>query len=228
MTRRHSSGHPRLILGLFLILLGLGKLLDNLGFLRDIDVGDYWPLLLVAVGIGRLVSGDLLRGLFVTALGVVFLLPTLVPSITWRDLFDQWPLFVIAVGAMLVLRSLLGQDGEGVPVVTRDQVDAFGFLNTYRRAVENEAFRGGELGAFLGGCEIDLRDAELAPGGAVIDVFAFWGGITVRVPRHWLIDLRVLPVMGGAEDKTKQQRSEGGPCLVIRGFVMMGGVEIGN
>ena len=84
------------------------------------------------------------------------------------------------------------------------------------------------MGAFLGGCEIDLRDAELAPEGAVIDVFAFWGGVTLRVPQHWLIDLRVLPIMGGAEDKTQQKRGQGEACLVVRGFAMMGGVEIGN
>ena len=82
--------------------------------------------------------------------------------------------------------------------------------------------------AIMGGCEIDLRRAAIAADEAVIDVFAFWGGIELRVPETWHVVGRVTPLMGGYEDKTSQVQQAGGKRLVIRGLVVMGGVNVKN
>ena len=227
--RRQRIVRPRLILGIFLTLLGVGLTLDRLDLLPGSELRSYWPLLLVAVGIARMLGGQWLRGLVVLALGVVFLLPGLSDSITWQDLFEQWPLFLVALGVFTVLKGLgIGGERNADDVVSTPRIDAFGFFTTARHRLDTQTFRGGDLGALLGGCEIDLRDAELAPEGAVLDVFAVWGGINIKVPRHWQVELRTLPIMGGAEDKTRQLAGASGPRLVLRGLVMMAGVEIGN
>ncbi len=49
-TRRRDRGS--VIGGLVLIVLGLLFLADN--FLPDVRFGDFWPLILVAIGIGLL------------------------------------------------------------------------------------------------------------------------------------------------------------------------------
>jgi len=48
-TRRGITG------GIVLIALGVLFLLNN--FLPDFRIGDYWPLILVAVGVGLLLKG---------------------------------------------------------------------------------------------------------------------------------------------------------------------------
>ena len=79
----------------------------------------------------------------------------------------------------------------------------------------------------MGGCEIDLRQASI-DGEAVIDVFALWGGIEIRVPEDWTVVSRVMPILGGVEDKTRPPQTAAGKRLVVRGFVVMAGVEMKN
>jgi hypothetical protein len=76
---------------------------------------------------------------------------------------------------------------------------------------------------------VDLRKASIAPGTeAVIDVFAFWGGIDIKVPEDWTVVNRVVPLMGGIEDKTLAPQPPTGKRLVLRGIVVMGGVSVKN
>src|SRR5262249_10537224 len=89
-------------------------------------------------------------------------------------------------------------------------------------------FRGGELTAIMGGCHVDLRDATLAGNEAVIDIFAIMGGIEMRVPDNWNVIINVVPFMGGYEDKTRRPADPAAPRLMLRGFVMMGGIDIRN
>ena len=81
--------------------------------------------------------------------------------------------------------------------------------------------------AFMGGCAIDLRQAAIH-GEAVIDVFAMWGGIEISVPDTWTVIDRVTPIMGGVEDSTRAPGNPQGHTLIVRGVVVMGGIEIKN
>jgi hypothetical protein len=70
-----------------------------------------------------------------------------------------------------------------------------------------------------------LRAAGTASGEAVIDVFVMWGGIEIWVPPSWAVVNKVGVLMGGVEDKstgTQDARHR----LIVRGFVVMGGMEI--
>lgn len=83
------------------------------------------------------------------------------------------------------------------------------------------------MSAFMGATSLDLTAADIQDGDAIIDVFAFWGGIEIRAPRTWNVVGHITPFMGGFEDKT-QPSPDNEKRLVIRGFVMMGGVEVKN
>jgi len=68
-----------------------------------------------------------------------------------------------------------------------------------------------------------------APGSeVVVDVTAMMGGFEIRVPESWNVVVELIPFMGGYEDKTRHPTDPSAPRLRVRGFVMMGGVEIKN
>jgi predicted membrane protein len=95
------------------------------------------------------------------------------------------------------------------------------------RGNNSKAFRGADLLAIMGGCEIDLRKAAIN-GEAVIDVFTMWGGIEIRVPEDWTVVSNIVPLLGGVDDKTRPPQGATAHTLKLRGFAIMGGVEIKN
>ena len=74
--------------------------------------------------------------------------------------------------------------------------------------------------------KIDLRDAS-TKGDATIEVFTTMGGVEMRVPEDWLVIIEGFPFMGGFEDKTRHPK-DSAKRLIIKGTVIMGGVEIKN
>lgn len=228
-TSRYRSG-PKVVFGLFLIAVGLHATLDNLGFALDLErFTDYWPVFIILVGALKLRAGNLHSGLFVMFLGGVLLWPAFLPATDRREfLQEHWPLLMIAFGVLLVLRSFGAVPRGTTAANDAPLVNAFAVLSTQRLQLTSQDFRGGDLAAFLGGCEIDLTKAKLSAEGAVIGMSAFWGGINIKVPPHWIVDLQTLTVMGASEDKAHQDAASTGPRLVVKGFVMMGGLEINN
>ena len=116
----------------------------------------------------------------------------------------------------------------------QSQFSAFAIMGGVARRSNSQAFQGADLTAVMGGCEIDLRHASIAPGTeAVIEVFAFWGGIEIKVPEDWTVVPRVFPLMGGVDDRTRApltlpDKPLQEKRLVVRGIVVMGGVGIKN
>jgi hypothetical protein len=105
----------------------------------------------------------------------------------------------------------------------------FSLLGSSKRRWGRSVFRGAEATAFMGGCELDLRDALMSPGElAVVDVFVLMGGVAIFVPPHWTVSQEIVPFMGGVHDKSRSVPSSPAQHLLLRGTVIMGGVEISN
>jgi hypothetical protein len=115
--------------------------------------------------------------------------------------------------------------GAGEPV----HASLFAMLSSSKRRWGKSIFRGADTTAFMGGCELDLREALMSTGElAVVDVFVVMGGVTIFVPPHWTVSQEVVPLMGGVHDKTRSVPSNPAQHLLVRGTVVMGGVEISN
>jgi hypothetical protein len=96
------------------------------------------------------------------------------------------------------------------------------------RTIESQSLVGLEATAVMGGVEADLRGARARGSEVVAEVFAMWGGIELIVPEDWRVVSEVVPVMGGVEDKTHLAEGGDTTTLVVRGLVVMGGLEIKN
>jgi hypothetical protein len=183
---------------------------------------------LIAVGVTRLVrstrAGGAPDGLVMTSVGVLFLLMML-DLLRFRQAFA---LFLLAVGGVMVLRAVRGGTSGDTSSVGAERVDAFALLGGVQRVSRSTDFRGGSASATLGGCDIDLRQANILEGEtAVLDVLALMGGVEVRVPEDCTVETRGMAVLGGFEDKTRRPLDDRRK-LVVTGLAVLGGVEVKN
>ena len=80
--------------------------------------------------------------------------------------------------------------------------------------------------AFMGGVELDLSGAELAPG-AYLTLRAVMGGMDVVVPAHWRVEVMARSVMGGIGNLTDPDSVvDDAPLLLVDALAVMGGIEI--
>ncbi|HEY2214690.1 MAG TPA: adenylate/guanylate cyclase domain-containing protein [Acidimicrobiales bacterium] len=81
--------------------------------------------------------------------------------------------------------------------------------------------------AVMGGCDIDLRHAEIDGPEIIITAIAIMGGISIIVPEGFDVELNVIPFMGGRELKLRNvPLVPGSPRIIIKGFALMGGVDV--
>jgi hypothetical protein len=240
---------PRVIVGLMIVAFGLALTLDNLDVMEARDLFRYWPFAVMAVGVAKVLEdrerSSRISGWLFVGVGALFA----VQNFVYNDLrvWRWWPVAIVAFGVMILFRAMrLNPDdrhglgygsgsntatiGGGVSSsktggTTEQSLSEFAMWSGVQRRVASPAFRRAELTAIMGGIELDLRQAATDTGEAVVDVFVMWGGIEITVPPDWAVSNQVTPILGGAEDKssgTQQARHR----LIVRGVVIMGGVDI--
>ena len=100
----HQNRH--FVIGVIILLLGLVLLLDQMGFGEARKIFLFWPLVLIYFGVNKLVaSHDMVGrfwGGFLALLGISFQLEEL--GLSRISFGTIWPVFLICVGVLLVLR----------------------------------------------------------------------------------------------------------------------------
>jgi predicted membrane protein len=253
----NHSVTPKFIIGVCLVLVGVVLALDQLGLLYANHLLRFWPAALIVLGLVMLQRREgqsALRALVLIVVGGWLLLNTL--GLVSLDLWEFFvPLLLVFFGARIMMHNR--NSGSGTPpsfpgagpqtggspagqgpgsfdsaaLGSSEPVHAslFSLLSSSKRRWGKSVFRGAETTAFMGGCELDLRDALMSTGElAVVDVFVVMGGVVIFVPPHWTVSQEVVPLMGGVHDKTHSVPSNPAQHLLVRGTVVMGGVEISN
>jgi hypothetical protein len=83
--------------------------------------------------------------------------------------------------------------------------------------------------AFMGGADLDLREAQFAAREVTITVNAFMGGADIKVNPRTHVIMEGTGIMGGysgPSDRTPAELDENSPVVRIRGFAIMGGVSV--
>ena len=166
-------------------------------------------------------------GVVTAALGVLFLLDTLdIWGFRMRDVWQFWPVLLLFIGARILVG---GKKARSRRVSAQRSVDGSGpgelnitclFGETDQR-VTNRDFSGGEV------TTIDLFDALPSDGEATINVTVVFGGVTLRVPGNWTIDLQTTNLSGGVEDKhSRPPPDAAGGRIVLTGVCLFGHISL--
>lgn len=234
--RSRYHGHGGVIGGVILAGIGVLLLLQNLNIPGFDDLGRYWPVILIVVGIAQasrsMGMGGKVWGGAVFLVGVVFLLQNfgIIQHDVWRFL---WPGILILVGLGMLARAIDRQSYGGTGAAAADakkmgdnirdriisdwggkgttssvdHMNEWAVFSGVRRRIESQDFQGGEAFAMFGGVEIDLRRAASKRDEILVEVNAIFGGVELRVPETWNVTVRGAGIFGGYEDKTLDSRA---------------------
>jgi predicted membrane protein len=226
---------PRLVVGVIIVACGAALLLDNLGVFdarRVLRV--MWPLALVAIGVVMVRSPDHKRSrnwgwVLITVGAWIFL-----GKIGWIGL-SLWELLVpgllLFVGGTLVWRAIAGppkMEHAATPDDHAEYVRSFALMSSCELRPVSRPFRGADLTAVMGGIKLDLIDTRMEGDTVAVDVFAFWGGIEIYVPPDWTVSSKVTTLMGGFIDKRRPTSVIPTKTLIVRGSIVMSGIEVKN
>jgi hypothetical protein len=224
MSDNKSGINPAVLNGTALIVVGGLLLLDQLNIISF----DFWALIFGVFGLLKILqacdTNGRLWGFLLLAVGVAIELEHL-GHFRWR-LDRTWPVFVIAAGVILVIRAYRGSTTEDLGVLS-PHLNVFAVLGGGEYRIRAKNFRGGDLVAFMGGFDVDLREADIEGSEAVITVNALMGGGVIRVPESWAVSMRVTAFMGGHSLKAREG-VQPTKTLVVRGVAVMGGIEVRN
>jgi predicted membrane protein len=233
MSEKKPFSGGAILFGLILIAIGALVLLANMDILPfDLNLGHWWPLILVVLGLVHLWNNRNIfdfSGLFLILLGVVFLMATL-GQICWSDIWRYWPAVLILLGLSLIFKrhpvALPGSGGGAASSET--SVGINNILSGSDRRINSSEFKGGDVSNILGGTKLDLLEAKLAPGEWLLTVSTVLGGVEILVPRDWRIEVHPTNLLGGVDDHTRQNPDATGGKLVIKASALLGGIEIKN
>lgn len=220
--RTHALGV--VIVGVLIIAFGLDLLARNLGWTdADYVLHLLWPAGLALLGVGFLLQR---RHAF---WGVILILAGVWAYATQQHWLrvSFWALFgptaIVLAGGSVIWKAL---HRPRPPSATGEA-----FIRTYAVLSGSElrptgVFEGADVNALLGGAKVDLTGATVTADTVTLDVFAMMGGIEIYVPRDWNVTIDVAAIMGACVDKRSPAATRSGKRLILRGYSVMGGVEI--
>ncbi len=112
--KKYSVFNSNIVIGLGIILFGVLLLLNSLDAIPDISFTDYWPCLIIFVGLSKLFKRPLdmmhiFWALFFVVIGTLFQLSNLEYINFWFD--DLWPILIIVAGLSVIRSGIFGSGG---------------------------------------------------------------------------------------------------------------------
>lgn len=234
--RCQAGSADRFIPAIILIGIGVLFLLNNLHLVYFHDIFRYWPAILIAVGLVKLIDaasneGRIVGGILV-GIGGIFMAQSL--GYLTVGLFDLWPVILIGVGVWLLVQRAFTWPpvhNESSPELKAGKIHEAAVFGGGKRNIAEPDFRGGKVDAVFGGFEIDLRRSAIVGESAELEINAVFGGVEIRIPEHWRVEMKGAGVFGGYSDETRQPSPAEFPVikrLILKGGAVFGGVVVKN
>lgn len=107
MEHINRRSHSHLGVGIFLLIVGIALLLDNFDILNAGPVWHYWPVIIIAIGLGRLLDAQYVReyqkAFWLLFIGAWFFVSELhLFGLHYRN---SWPILLIGIGIGMVWKS---------------------------------------------------------------------------------------------------------------------------
>lgn len=201
IKQNFGGGISLLVIGGFFIYPKLCNVLPDHFICFDFNIGTYWPLILIVVGIALV-------------LGKLF------PS---KRKWDKWNRYCNDSSNDNWTGSEKAEHNSA------EFIDKNLMFGSSEQIVLAQNFRGGEANVMFGELVIDLRRAKLAQGANKLDISVLFGNAIIYVPDDWMVEIQSTTVFGSIEDKRYRPvefQQEGESKLTLKISVMFGGGEV--
>jgi predicted membrane protein len=249
--QKRDGSMNRIWIALVLVAVGGALFLQQAGVMIP-DWLFNWKMLLIVIGIFMGFSHGFRGGSWAVLIliGGIFLLDDILPGYSLKRF--AWPLIIITTGLFLLVRprhhhwshtdwerkwkekhywrhKYDPRFQQTEPITdSEDFFDSTSFFGGVKKVVLSKNFRGGDVVCFMGGCEIDLMQADFQTK-AVIDITQVFGGTKLIVPSNWKISTQMTAFFGSIEDKRQSPSAAvSDKTLVIEGTSVFGSIEIRN
>ncbi|GJM28096.1 MAG: hypothetical protein DHS20C17_07310 [Cyclobacteriaceae bacterium] len=213
--------------GVVLVVVGLAFLLKNLHLLPLPHVFFSWKAILVLIGLIGISLGKK-EGFVPLIIGALFIFIYDILGLHYFGFGDLWPLALVLVGIALLMRHRQ----NNLPSSPEGELDQVVLFGSVEKQINSQDFKGGKATSLFGGLDLDMRLAGLSNNTAVLDLLTIFGGVEIKVPADWAVNVSELTVLfGGFEDKRSGiplSESEPSKTLYVKGLILFGGGEIKN
>ncbi|MDO9511054.1 MAG: DUF5668 domain-containing protein [Bacteroidales bacterium] len=235
MTQEHKQ-NGMLGFGLIIITAGIILLFNRLGFIPyEIEhVLISWQMLLIVFGAYHLItSSSKMVGAVLVVIGIIFILPrTGLIDVDVHNLF--WPVILITVGGVLIYNHLNPEKRKWHRTFSDNEITSDEFFESTaifgggEKTITSKNLKGGSISCIFGGTKINLINAELDKGTAIVNLNLLFGGTEIIVPSNWKVTSQLTPIFGGVSDKRYINPSDQitDRELILKGSVVFGGAEI--
>ena len=222
-NKRSFVGVIFIIVGAVLIASKMNLIPDNV---RHIIIS--WPMLLIGIGgLNIFANKNYSSGLILIAIGSFFMLPRIVNiPFEMKEMF--WPAIFVVIGVLMIFvknrHKTIGAGGD-----SDNYIDLLNFFGGGKRKITSANFLGGKVTSIFGGSELDLTESDINEIVPTIDVFTLFGGTKLIVPASWDVQVDVISIFGGFDDKRGPVSiTENGNqrVLKIKGMAIFGGGEV--
>lgn len=235
---------PYWVLSWHTILLAIGLLI---GYKKNFQGGGWLAMVLVGgfFTLQRITDANMSKYFFASAFIIMGLFLIFKPkssrvnSVKWKKkqanfadgAFADTTTFTDPVGVADAeeVKTAAPETDQAGWVDENDVIAAVCVFGGTDQHVYSKNFKGGEMVAVFGGCNVNLTQADFE-GAVVLEVVAVFGGVKIIIPSSWVVKSEVVAIFGGIEDKRGPVVLSDGATKIIKitGLALFGGVEIRN